>query len=208
MSCFRRGIFVLLLTVCIPRLEAGYEIKEVAQPVLETPFDKGKFEWQSASGAYFSVGDSHRPTLNYSTTALRLGVMLHSPDGNGILRGNCEFLVQAIGGSVFDGPGDYFVGGTLIFRYNFVQPGAHWVPFIQIGAGMVYNDIYLDETQRLLGQAWEFDLEAALGIRYFFNDRWSANLEGGYRHISNADQADRNVGLNSVGATVGLGYHV
>jgi predicted porin len=78
---------------------------------------------------------------------------------------------------------------------------------VQIGAGEIFNDIYKDRSQRLIGQAWEFDLETTIGIRYFFNNRWSANLEGGYRHNSNADTNARNVGLNSLGAAVGLGLH-
>jgi outer membrane protein W len=115
--------------------------------------------------------------------------------------------LQLFGGPIFEGPGDGLGGATILLRYNFVQPDAKWVPYIQIGAGVAYSDVYKDQSQRLIGQAWEWDLEAALGIRYFFNDRWSANLQAGYRHISNADSADRNVGLNSIGGTVGLGYH-
>jgi len=174
---------------------------------VETPFDKGKLELQSATGAYFSVGGSDRPTLNYSSTAYRLGIMLNDPAGDGMLRGNLELMLQLFGGSVFDGPGDALGGAAVVLRYNFVPVDGKWVPYVQIGAGAVYSDIYKDQNQRLIGQAWEFDLEATIGVRYFFNNRWSANLEGGYRHISNADTNDRNVGLNSIGAGIGLGLH-
>jgi opacity protein-like surface antigen len=174
---------------------------------VETPFDKGKLELQSSTGAYFSIGSGNRPTLNYTSTAYRLGIMLHDPAGDGWLRGNSELLIQVLYGSVFDGPGDYLAGGTILWRYNFVQPDSRWVPYFQLGVGAVFNDIHKDYSQRLIGQEWEFDVEAALGVRYFFNDRWSGNLEGGYRHISNAGLNDRNVGLNSLGATIGLGCH-
>jgi lipid A 3-O-deacylase len=198
-----------LLTLTGIQAYGGAEAKtEQTVEVATTPFDQGKFELQSQSGVYFSVGGGNRPTLNYSSTAYRLGVMLNTPSGDGFLRGNCELMLQIFAGSVFDdNPGNYLVGGTIILRYNFVQPDSKWVPYVQIGAGGAYNDIYKDQSQRLIGQNWEFDLEAALGIRYFFNDRWSAALEGGYRHISNADTNERNVGLNSIGATVGLGLH-
>jgi lipid A 3-O-deacylase len=200
------------LAACLALLAAqalaGTEIpsENKVSHALETPFDKGKFELQSNSGAYFSFGDN-RPTLNYSSTAYRLGVMLDTSEGEGAFRGNFELMLQLFGGSVFDGPGNGLGGAAIILRYNFVQPDARWVPYFQIGVGAVYNDIYKDQSQRLIGQDWEFDLEAPLGSRYFLTERrhWSVNLEGGYRHISNADTADRNVGLNSLGAGVGLG---
>lgn len=198
---------VAVFSLITGAVEAGQPVKSTVTAVEESPFDKGRLELSSASGAYFSVG--HDTTLNYSSTAYRLGVMLSTPEGDGCLRGNCEFLVQLFGGSVFEGPGDYLAGAAVLLRYNFVQPEARWVPYVQLGGGMVYNDIYKNRSQRLIGQAWEFDLEASVGVRYFLSERrrWSVNLEGGYRHVSNADMADRNTGLNSLGAGIGLGLH-
>jgi hypothetical protein len=196
------------LSFALIQAHAGSDMKtETVVEAVETPFDAGKFELQSSSGAYFSVGGSDRPTLNYSATAYRFGMMMHSPSGEGLLRGNCELMLQVLGASVFDGPGNAFGGAMVLWRYNFVQPEAKWVPYFQLGVGAIYNDIHKDRSQRLIGQAWEIDLEAAVGVRYFFSNRWSANLEGGFRHISNAGMNDRNVGLNSLGVSVGLGRH-
>lgn len=116
-------------------------------------------------------------------------------------------MLQLLGGSVFHGPGNGLGGAAAILRYNFVQPDSKWALYVQGGVGAVYSDIFKDRDQRLIGQPWEFGLEAAVGVRYFFTDRWSANLEGGYRHISNAGLNDRNVGLNSIGGGLGLSYH-
>lgn len=204
-TCSAVAVLSLFLSITA---QAGVAAKEERTIVTsETPFNKGKLELQSASGAYFSIGHSDQPSLNYSSTSYRLGIMLYTPEGEGWLRGNYELMLQLFGGSVFDGPGNYLGGAAVVLRYNFVQPQAKWVPYAQIGAGAVYNDIYKDQSQRLIGEAWEFDLEATIGIRYMFNARWSANLEGGYRHISNADNSSRNIGLNSLGAGIGLGYH-
>lgn len=207
-----RPIFAVLLPVFVASVlpvMAGEESKEVKQVLsLTTPFDQGRMELQSSSGAFFSIGGGNRPTLNYSSSSYRLGFMLNTPSGDGFFRGNCEFLIQAFGASVFeDNPGNYAAGAMVLLRYNFVQPESKWAPYVQLGGGMVYNDIYKDKSQRLIGQQWEFDLEAAVGLRYLLNDRWSASIEGGYRHISNADLADRNTGLNSLGVTAGLGLH-
>ena len=91
-------------------------------------------------------------------------------------------------------------------RYNFIQPNARLVPYFQIGGGGLYIDSYKDQSQRLIGQAFEFNLQAALGLRYLINDKWAICIEGAYRHISNADLAPRNIGLNSVGGFAGVSY--
>jgi hypothetical protein len=57
-----------------------------------------------------------------------------------------------------------------------------------------------------VGGNFEFDLEAELGARLLLNDRWSLIVEGAFQHISNADTAARNVGVNALGARVGLGW--
>ncbi len=199
----------VLLTFTLAAAMGGQIVAEgkTVTSVEATPFDQGKLELQSASGAYFSIGHTDQPSLNYTSSAYRLGIMLNTPAGDGCLRGNCELLLQVMYGSVFDGPGNYLGGATAILRYNFVQPDSKWVPYFQIGVGAICTDIYKDQSQRLIGQAWEADLEATIGIRYLLKSRWSANLEGGYRHNSNADNNARNVGLNSLGAAVGLSRH-
>lgn len=173
-----------------------------------SPFEAGRIELQSGTGAFWSFipDNSERDTINYFLSSYRLGVMLSTANGNGIFRGNTELLLEGFYGSVFDGPGDWLAGGTLMLRYNFVQPETKWIPYIQIGAGGLWNDIYKDESQQLIGQSFEFNVQASLGIRYQINSKWAVTLEGGYRHISNADMADRNRGLDSLGGLVGIVY--
>ena len=188
-------------------LHAGSDLKSEKDVVaVSTPFDKGRLELQSASGVMISVGP-FGPALDYYSTAYRLGLMLNTPEGDGFFRGNFEVLLEAFVGSVFDGPGSALGGGALLLRYNFVPAESKWTYFFQLGGGGLTNDIYKDHSQRLIGTQGEFDLEAAIGVQYFFSDRWSGNIEADFRHISNAGINERNVGLNSVGGSVGLGYH-
>jgi len=67
-------------------------------------------------------------------------------------------------------------------------------PYIQVGAGIVYNDVYKDRTQNIIGQSIEFTLRGGLGFRFMITDFWSIDLEGALEHISNAGLSDRNAG--------------
>lgn len=179
-------------------------VDEVEAVIEESPFDRGSLELQVLGGAFFSI--NHSPDFNYAIGTVRLGCMLYSPKGEGCLRGNTELLLEVFGGGIFEGPGSGLVGGTLLLRYNFVQPEAAVVPYLQIGAGGLYSDAADDETQRLIGSDFEFNLQASIGVRWFCTPRCALTLEGGYRHISNADTADRNVGVDSIGGMIGVSY--
>ena len=171
-------------------------------------FAAGDWELQGGTGAYgsFSPDGSDRDTINYTLGTYRLGYMLNDVAGNGWWRGNSQILLEGFYGSVFEGPGDWLAGGNVILRYNFVQPEARFIPYLQLGAGGMGNDIYKDQEQQAIGQSFEFSLLAGVGIRYHFNQKWGVVLEGGYRHFSNANQAERDRGLDSAGATLGLIY--
>ncbi len=184
------------------------------QPAMELraatdrPFAKGALEFQDVSGAYFffESGRTRRPALDYALNSLRLGVMLYDPNGPGILSGNVEILGELFGGGIFEGPGDVLAGATLIFRYNFVQPQARIIPYLQVGGGGVYTNIDETESRGLISLPVEFNLQANAGVRYMLNDRWSLVVEAAYRHVSNAEIKKPNFGLDNMGGNVGFGF--
>jgi len=193
------------LSLLTSTARAGKEMKEA---VVETPFDKGKLELQVGVGAFTSVQptSADRPGFTDVDVAFRLGRMLYTPGGDGFFRGNCEFLVELYGAALVEGPGTGYIGANFTLRYNFVQPSARWVPYAQIQAGGIYNDISDHERQRVFGSSFAFNLQAGFGVRYLCTDHCALFLEADYRHISNADTADRNLGLNSVGGLLGASY--
>jgi hypothetical protein len=203
--------FVLLLSLSfgLSRARAGEEAKQEMEPAQTViPFRAGAKEIELRGGALFSISgnDRRRPVLNYASEAVRIGWMLDDVRGSGFFRGNTELLGEVFGGEVIKGPGNGLGGGQLILRYNFVQPGLRLVPYAQIGGGGLYNDIYHQPVQHRIGEGFEFILHAAVGVRWYVNDRLAFSLEGDYRHISNAGLASRNSGLNSAGATLGVNY--
>jgi hypothetical protein len=171
-----------------------------------TPFDKGEREFQISTGAYTSLLNfgPYRPKITDLDGSLRLGWMLYTPKGSGFFRGNVEFLIEVDGALDVQGPKTGTVGGNLVFRYNFVQPASKWAPYVQIQGGGVYTDIDHDQFQHLIGRDEEFFLGVGVGVRYFLNRRTALTVEIDFRHNSDADTANRNIGLNSVGGMLGV----
>jgi len=81
-------------------------------------FDKGRKEFQSLTGVYwsFTPDSSTRPTLNSTISSYRLGIMLNDVRGDGCLRGNYELLLEAFAGTIYQGPGNGLGGATLQLR--------------------------------------------------------------------------------------------
>lgn len=173
-----------------------------------SPFERGSHEVQIGGGFFVSENyfDVYRPQMNDVDATARFGWMLTDPKGPSILRGNFEALVELFGGGFVRGPADMLAGASVLLRYNYVQPNARFVPYVQVGLGGAYSDASKEYPQRELGAPVSFNLQAGFGARYLCTDKVSIFLEVDYRHLSNASLADRNVGLNSGGFWSGLGF--
>jgi lipid A 3-O-deacylase len=180
--------------------------KSVSEPW--NPFAKGTKEFQIGAGAFasFEMVEPDLPQFVDVGGVVRLGWMLNDVAGDGLFRGNWEFLLEAYGGGITEGAGNLFIGAAVLFRYNFVQDGARWVPYFQLGGGGIYSDAHEDLTQRSIGSEFSFNLQGGFGVRYRCTERCAVFVEALYRHISNADLADRNHGVNSLGGFIGMSY--
>ena len=209
--------FLLLFAGCLCQFTllggvlAGPDVsKSTVVPVAETDpaFARGAFDLQVASGVLFSVQTPslRRPNIDFDLGAVRFGYMLDGPNGRGFLRGNDEFMVEAAGGSIFHGPGSGLGGISLIYRRNFLIPAVqpYVVPYLEIGGGGIYTDVYHSPEQHVLGAPFEFDLQSSLGLRFRLTRKWSLDAEANFRHLSNADLANRNYGVNNLGVLVGV----
>jgi lipid A 3-O-deacylase len=70
----------------------------------------------------------------------------------------------------------------------------------------VGNNIYKGQGQQEIGEGFEFMLQGDIGVKYLISEKWAVSVEGDFRHISNADLAPRNEGLNSVGGLTEVSY--
>ena len=194
----------------IAAAQAGTEQPAPSIPAWEPndAFARGAKEFQNVTGPFFffDTTQNERPAVDFAIDSVRLGIMLNDPQGPSFLAGNFELLGEAFAGGIFDGPGNVMAGSNLIFRYNFIQPRARIIPYLQIGAGLIYTDISESESRGLVSLPVEFDLQGITGLRFMLNQRWSVLVEGGYRHISNATIKLPNYGIDSVGGNLGFGF--
>lgn len=181
-----------------------------AAPEPWSPFAQGNTELEILAGGYYGLtaeGSETRPDYGFGLASLRYGWMLTDPAGDGAFRGNWEFLLGAFGGPVIEGPGSYHFGADLNLRYNFVQPGATVVPFLQVSGGGGYSDVSRDDrVQDYLGTDWNFSLGASLGFRWMLSERSALTTAIEYRHFSNAGSSERNRGYNGLGGAIGLSW--
>jgi opacity protein-like surface antigen len=128
--------------------------------------------------------------------------MIDDVSGDDWLRGNFEVAPEIFGAGIWHRSGNYIAGWTLWGRYNVVPRNWRLTPFIQLGAGAVLTDI----SHQCDGQNFNFNLDAAVGARYFIRKNISIDAEFRYQHISNADTGRRNIGINAIGPVVGVSW--
>jgi hypothetical protein len=204
-SCFLKCC-VIACALASPNAAHSFEV--LASRPAESSF-KDRLSLQLVSGSLSAIrfSKAHVHTLDYWQTNLRLGWALNQPEQkNSLGRGNFEAILELTGSYVYRGPGTYIAGVTALLRYNFVQPEARFIPYVQAGAGVVYNDVYREESQDAIGQAIEFTPQGSIGIRCLFSPNWSVDIEAMYHHISNANLARRNDGINALGGFIGVTY--
>lgn len=211
----RFGLCLLCIILTTPwsaeageRGNDGYDPAEGRQPFA---FREDAKSLQLMAGAYsapiLTVLFPKTHNLEYAQINVRLGWMLNAPeDKPSILRGNYEALFELTNSAVLKGAGNYIGGFNLMLRYNFIQPGAWVVPYLQGSAGIVYNDVYKNNSQLAIGEAVEFMLGLAGGVHFFIKRNWSVDIEVNYQHISNAGLAHRNDGNNAAGVLLGFTY--
>ena len=148
------------------------------------------------------------PAFNFMPLTVRKGWMLTAPGVNDhIFQGNWECLAGLSIAAITSSYGHIAASPTVHLRRNYLALGDSIVPYTQLGVGFFVSDAHKDKTQRAIGQACEFTLQAQWGVRFFVTSEMSVDVEMGYQHISNLNQSGRNYGVNAFGAQAGITYH-
>ena len=175
---------------------------------LDDNFRPGLREFTLGVGPMFSpIGsDMNRPVVNWVEGYAQLGYMMTKIRGtnflDGALRGNLELSGELFGAGIYEETGHYIAGGTIWLGYNLVPQNSRWSAYARAGLGGEFMDI----NHMYDGHNFNFNVDAAAGLHYFIKPTVSLNAEFLYQHLSNADTADRNIGVNAMGPTVGISW--
>ncbi len=151
------------------------------------------------------------------TAALKLDDVSLEDRAGGILRGYSEFLFQGYGTALTTSP----TGASRIFgfnvgpRYNFVQPGWKWVPYVQglVGLGFADSNAVVDKNGNPhgLGEDTNFSFGVGVGVRYDLNESWFVRGGAAYTHYSNAglsEPSHPNRPIDALGPMIAVGFRL
>ncbi|MGI9087505.1 MAG: acyloxyacyl hydrolase [Chthoniobacterales bacterium] len=200
---FRRFGFILILLASAAFARAGDEAvshRLRANGDLEAP------TWEVAAESSYLLGTFGNPNsyeigAEFLTARLRWGKI----EQDGWLRGFNQVYLLAMAEPIFRGVENYYFGISAGIRYNFIQPGRRWNPYVSSGVGLGWIDSRATVPGGQ-GQDFTFNILSAAGISYRVNDKVQLTVGALYEHFSNGGQTDPNTSLNLFGPQVGLTY--
>ena len=198
-------IFLAFSILCAlaPLAEAG---SEAVSRRLRDPSELDAPSFEMAAETSYLLGSFGNPNsyevgAQFITARWRLGAI----GREGWTRGYNQFYALAMAEPIFRGPENFYYGISLGFRYNFVQPGSRFQPYISGGVGLGWIDSHAS-VFGAQGQDFTFNILSAAGVSYKVNDRVKVSVGVLYEHLSNAGQTDPNPSLNLFGPQVGITY--
>ena len=137
------------------------------------------------------------------TAGFRYGWVLTEPHGPNFLRGRFEYAVDAVPVFVVFQPTNTAYGAAInpfALIWNLDTHG-RVVPYIELGGGALFTNTRVPPgTSRI-----NFTTAGAVGLHFLAGKKtWSADVR--FIHISNANLATLNPGINTVQLRLGLGW--
>jgi len=170
----------------------------------DDPLDAPSFEM--ATETAYMVGiignpNSYEIASQFVTARWRWGAV-HKDSW---LRGFNQVYVLAMAEPILRGPESFYYGVSVGLRYNFVKPGARFIPYVSGGVGLGWIDSH-SNVFGAQGQDFTFNVLTAVGVSYKIDDHWKATAGVLYQHLSNGGQTDPNPSLNLLGPQIGVTY--
>ncbi len=202
-----------------PAAQSAASIDPVHTVMQHKPWDRGAF----IDGGFGTTGETSDHFLN---AGYRLGKVLTSAAGPGILHGQFEYAIQLIPyWQSFTPKTTYLLttgnppqtrqvttGGTytglsitpILLRWDLVR----WkrvMPWLQGGGGLIWTNHKYPPNGPRGTCVWNFEPQFGVGIHYFVKPRQSITFGANAVHISNASLGDANPGVNAT-VQLQIGY--
>ena len=200
--CFAAA--VVLLAVQLHAADAVEKLPAVPSP--REVFDRWEVQYDTA--VLVSFGHAATP-LDYTFLPQILSVktpqFTHFETGAGdlVVRARLSLLAEPI----VQGPESYFVGFSFAPSIEWWNKPRSLAGFCSVGGGVGFMDSQGYEVAGGQGQDFNLNWFITAGLKYRWNDHWSASLGVMFQHISNGGQDPVNPGVNALGPTLGLSYH-
>jgi len=197
---------LLALSLLISLAPFAYAGSEAVSPRLRDAGELDAPSFEVAAETSYLWGSLANPNsyevgAQFITARWRWGTIAN----DGWMRGYNQIYVLGMGQPFLRGPENYYYGISVGLRYNFVQPGSRWQPYISGGVGLGWLDSHAD-IFGAQGQDFTFNILSAVGVSYKVNDRLKVSVGVLYEHFSNAGQTSPNPSLNLFGPQVGVTF--
>ena len=178
-------------------------------PVAPAPrevFDRWEMQYDTA--VLWSFGHAATP-LDYTFLPQILSVK--TPQFTHFETGAGDFVVRArlslLAEPIVQGPESYFVGFSFAPSIEWWNKPRSLAGFCSVGGGLGFMDSQGYKIPGGQGQDFNLNWFITAGLKYRWDDHWSASLGVMFQHISNGGQDPVNPGVNALGPTLGLSYH-
>ena len=159
---------------------------------------------QVGGGAQTRIpGDPPITGISFLNLTPRLSYLPFRPFGSGLLKSALEPGLEGWFQYYLEPSKSYTAEGLKVaLRYHFIGLGP-LVPYLEATAGVGGTTLNVNEIR----SNFTFVLEGGGGVSYFVAPAWSVNVGYRFQHISNADLAGPNRGVNSNTGVLGVSYH-
>jgi hypothetical protein len=161
-------------------------------------FTPGRLTLGFHAGGGFSTASETRDS-EMAMVAGRVGYVFAQQER--VLPGSVEVVGEPFYLAVFQGHTAHVGGFSVLLKYN-IWTGTRFVPFVEGGGGASYasTDVPPDSSH------FNFITQIGVGLHYFVSERTTLDFRGIFHHISNANTASNNPGLNSALFSIGMTF--
>jgi len=198
--------FAILLLLAFHVHAGDLDTNAISAPAPRDIIDRWEVQYDTA--ALWSIGLNASP-LSY--TFLPQMLSLKTPQFTHFAFDSSDVIVRArfsfLGEAIVQGPESYFVGASFSPSIEWWNKPRSFAAFFSAGGGVGWMDAQGYKIPG--GQGQDFNLNWFMhgGIKYRWNERFSAALGLMFQHISNGGQDRINPGVNALGPTLGVSYH-